>query len=148
MATALQIVQKFFPEVKHVTDAGRNSVVEVTKRDTNSATVRNHKACALAVACKRKENTDGVVISVKTAYIVKGDKATRYALPESVSREIVSFDKGGEFSPGNYRMLAPSPSIRIGSRQGGANSKPNSGKPKRYFHKTEGIRSVLGSKEL
>lgn len=70
MPTALQVVQKFFPEVKEVVDAGRNQVIEVTSQDEKTARKKSHKTCAMAVACKRKFNLDGVVISVNRAYKV------------------------------------------------------------------------------
>ena len=78
MASALSIVQQLFPNVNKVVDAKKDINIEVTKSDTTSATVRNHKACAMAVACKRKLKLDGVIMSVSTAYLVTGDKATRY----------------------------------------------------------------------
>jgi CheY-specific phosphatase CheX len=90
MPTALRIVKKFFPEVTDVEDAEKSQVIEVT--------------CAMAVACKRKYNLDGVIISVKTAYLIKGKKAKRFSLPESVSREIVSFDRDSGFAAGQYRL--------------------------------------------
>lgn len=92
---ALRLVQKYYPEVTKVIDGKKPIRVEVTKKDSNSAAVRDHKACAMAVACKRKLNLDGVLISVSTAYLVKGKKATRFQLPPSVSREVVSFDRHG-----------------------------------------------------
>lgn len=145
MASALKIVQKFFPEVTSVKDADEQAHIEVTKRDGSSAAVRNHKACAMAVACKRKFNLDGVIVSVKTAYLVKGKHATRYSMPESVSREVVSFDRNGGFSPGEYRLDAPSPSIRLGKHQGGKSSHVFK-KNHKFRHQTDGIRTALGSK--
>src|SRR2546423_938497 len=61
MPTALQVVQKFFPEVTEVEDAKRNSIIEVTTRDEKTANKKSHKTCAMAVACKRKFALDGVV---------------------------------------------------------------------------------------
>jgi len=150
MATALSIVQQAFPNVNKVVDAKEDSVVEVTRRDTTSATVRNHKACAMAVACKRKMKLDGVIMSISTAYLVKDDVATRYLVPSSVSREIVAFDRNAAFEPGDYRLKAPSASVKLGGVRGTIPSEsPKSGNgnlSKRFRHKTEGIRASLGSK--
>ena len=148
MPTALAIVQKFFPEVTSVKDANKDAHVEVTNRDSSSATVRNHKGCAMAVACKRKMALDGVIISVKTAYMIKGDQATRYKLPESVSREVISFDRKGGFAAGEYKMLKPNGNQKLGIVKlgGGNGKKTGTSKAIEPKHLTEGIRTVLGSK--
>jgi hypothetical protein len=148
MSTALQIVKQFFPQVEDVKDAKHPLVVEVTKSDNNSAKVRDHKACAMAVACKRAEKADGVIVSVMTAYVVKGNTAVRYHLPESVSREVVSFDRNAGFEPGEYAMIPPCATSRIGKITGGNNHA--NGRTGRKLtvrkHHTIGIRTVLGAK--
>lgn len=149
MASALSIVQQLFPHVNKVMDAKKDSVIEVTKRDTTAATVRNHKACAMAVACKRKLDLDGVIMSISTAYLIKGDVATRYLVPPSVSREITAFDRNAPFEPGEYRLKAAGESAKLNGVRGTYPAKggPKSGNLiKRFRHKTEGIRASLGSK--
>jgi len=147
MSDALSIVKEFFPNVLTVKDAKEPITVQVTKGDNNSAKVRDHKACAMAVACKRAEHADGVIVSVMTAYVIKGTTATRYHLPNSVSREVVSFDRHAGFAPGEYQMSPPSPTARMGAISGGNNhANPPTGKKQPKKHKTVGIRTVLGSK--
>lgn len=139
MPTALEIVQRFYPNVTSVQDAKRPVKIEVTKADTNNRAVKNHKECALAVACKRK-GADAAIICVKTAYLIQGDKAVRYLLPASVSREITSFDRNAGFEPGEYHLCRVPPSVVMGVRR-----KPKkhtgTGKPTHY-HRTENIRNV------
>src|SRR6266576_7200723 len=108
-STALHIVQKFFPEVKSVEDARDPITIEVSKEDARSKGRRDHKHCAFAVACQRMTKASGVIVAVKTAYLIYKDQAFRYKLPESISREIVSFDRDATFSPGTYRLRSPSP---------------------------------------
>ena|SRR5579863_4573141 len=147
MSEALKIVQEYFPGVLSVKDAKEPIIVQVTKQDNNSAKVRDHKACAMAVACKRAEHADGVIVSVMTAYVIKGTTATRYHLPESVSREVVSFDRDAGFQPGEYTMIPPCATSRLGAITGGNNpERGKTGKKARKHHKTVGIRTVLGSK--
>lgn len=147
MPNAIQIVNRYFPDVLHVRDAKRRARIEVTNRDTASALRRTHKTCAMAVACKRKMDLDGVIISVHTAYLVKGTEAVRYQLPQRIAREIISFDRGAKFYAGDYSLnvpqtpLGPRGAKRGGGHQGGAGSGLR--RPK---HLTKGIRSVLGSK--
>src|ERR1700688_3313049 len=90
---ALAIVRKYFPKVKEVEDASEPITVEVTNKDNQSAAVRNHESCAMAVSCKRKMKADGVIVSIGTAYVIKGETAYRYRVPPAIQREIVSFDR-------------------------------------------------------
>jgi hypothetical protein len=149
MPTALSVVKKFFPEVTKVTDGKKAITIEVTAADDRTATKRAHKTCAMAVACKRKFDLDGVVISVATAYLVKDKKATRYQLPPSVSREVVSFDRDGGFRPGEYQLSAIPKSNRLGREpQGKHQGGPSVDKVRPLVHHTEGIRTALGSKSV
>jgi len=148
MATALQVVKKFFPNVKNVVDAERNARIEVTKSDETKANKKSHKTCAMAVACKRKFHLDGVIISANRAYLVKGDKARRFELPPSVTKEIVSFDRGSGFEPGEYELSKVSPTARLDRPASGkkGHGPGDNSKPRRFQHKTGGIRIALGSK--
>jgi hypothetical protein len=148
MPTSLNIVQKFYPEVTSVTDAKRNIRVEVTKRDSNSATVKNHKGCAMAVACKRKFNATGVIISRASAYLVTGDKAVRYAVPASVSREVISFDRGAGFEEGEYQLSKPAKiPVHHGVKTGkGKGHQGGSDADRKFHHETTNVRTALYSK--
>lgn len=150
---ALQVVKTYFPKVTKVTDADGPIDVEVTDADNKSAQVRNHNACAMAVACKRKFKADGVIIAIATAYIIKGNEATRFTLPDSVQREVVSFDRKAGFMPGDYRLVPHSPNARLGahrepqSEKTSAHNGPGGFKKRlKYRHFTEGVRAALGSK--
>jgi hypothetical protein len=143
MSGRLATVNKFFPKVKVVVDANRNAFIEVTKADASSKAVKNHNACAMAVACKRKFKLDGVIISRSVAYLIKGTQARRFKLPESVSREVVSFDRGGGFAPGKYELSHVPPSMSE-PRQTSRDRGDRGSKPKRFKHVTTNVRSVLG----
>lgn len=56
MSSALKTVKAFFPGVERVVDAKRNAMIEVSAKDNTAKGVKNHEACAMAVACKRKFN--------------------------------------------------------------------------------------------
>lgn len=148
MAT-LHTVQKFFPNVKSVVDANTDAFIDVTEHDVKSSKVKNHKACAMAVACKRKFHLDGVIISKSVAYLIKGNKARRFKVPESVAREVVSFDRGAGFSIGKYALQAMPLSSRMDrpsrKKKAGGSHK---GEPitKRFYHKTDNVRAELGLK--
>lgn len=147
---ALSNVRKFFPNVKSVTDADDNAVVEVTTTDVKNSAKKDLNGCAMAVAAKRQFHATGMIVAPSVAYVIKHDKAIRFQLPTSVQKEIVSFDRGGGFASGTYQLNYPKKSQRIGARQGRALSESrahdNKGK-RRYYHATTGIRAVLGGKK-
>jgi hypothetical protein len=157
MATALDIVRRYFPDVKTVKDAEEEAHIQVTTRDNQHAKVKNHTSCAMAVACKRAYQADGVIISISVAYIIKNGVAIRFRLPESIAREVVSFDRKGGFAPGEYKMLAPDQKHTVNGKRHGPPHDPteerdvdlpkNPLKKHRFVHFTEGIRTVLGSKK-
>lgn len=144
---ALQTVQKFFPNVEHVKDATTPVEIEVTRHDAESKAVKDHKACAMAVACQRKLKLDGVIISRTKAYLIKGKWAKRYFVPISVSREVVAFDRGAKFMPGTYSLSA----VPVGSRLGEYKTGKKPGKRHytnpRFRHVTQNVRGVLGGPE-
>jgi hypothetical protein len=144
---ALSIVQKYFPQVKIVVDAGRPRIIEVEDQDLKKSNVQSHKSCAMAVACKRSLHLDGVLISRKVAYLVRGDKAIRYLVPEAVSREIVAFDRGAGFAPGTYRLVPFPPFNRLGVHKPTGPKKSKATHQPRFRHVTSGIRAMLGAAE-
>lgn len=144
---AINVVRKFFPRVKRVVDAKSNAAIEVTSKDASSKAVKDHTACAMAVACKRKFHLDGVIISRTVAYLVKGSQARRFKLPSSVSREVVSFDRGAGFAPGKYELSRVSSSIALGYKRKPQKNKSREVKEKRFRHVTSAVRSVLGGEQ-
>lgn len=145
---ALSIVRRHFPNVNRIIDAKENLQIEVTKKDEQHAKRKDMNECAMAVACKRVYHADGVIMARSRAYLIKGDLAVRFDVPDSVKREITSFDRGASFAPGFYHLGKITPGMtleykREHSDKGG--NKPNKGI--RKYHVTEGIRAVLGSAE-
>jgi len=136
--SALKIVRKYHPEVNSVIDALKDVRVVVSKTDCNTSKKKSPSECAMAKACLK--HYDGAIISLSTAYLIKGKRARRYKVPHAVSRELVSFDRHKEFAPGVYTLKAPTFAKLLGA-QGG--NKPRIGK-KRIFrnHATAGIRAL------
>lgn len=142
MSKALKMVRKFFPEVETVKDATKGVIVEVTPHDVKNSERRKHKVCAMAVACKRMMNLDGVIMGISMAYTIKGKVATRHEVSPSLGREITSFDRSGDFLPGSYSLSPVVPTNRLGSK-GGAHTKRGTSKPIKFRHLTENIRAHL-----
>jgi hypothetical protein len=146
---ALTNVRKYFPQVTKVHDADTSVILEVSKHDSDKARRKDHNNCAMAQAVKRQFKADGVIVALKTAYVVKNGTATRYTLPESVSREVVSFDRQAGFAPGEYELSKPSSCAKIGSQyHWKAKKHTKSTATKRFRHETTDIRSVLGSDKV
>ena len=143
---SLTIVRFFFPEVQKVTDSEKSALVEVTPSDASHGDVKNHKTCALAIACKRFFHADGVIIGLTTSYIIKGKIATRFLNPDSISREITSFDRKAGFDIGFYNLCAVSPGRRLGVHRSGKSGEhgSNNKRTKGYRHYTSGVRTTLG----
>lgn len=142
---SLRIIQFYFPKVTRVVDADHSVVVEVTYNDVKKANVKDHKTCALAIACRRQFKADGVIIGLTKSYIIKGRSAERYSNAATVSREITSFDRKAGFDVGYYHLTPPSPSNRLGKAHRSGSPKTNKipGKP-RLMHFTGGVRTVIG----
>lgn len=139
---SLRAVQQFFPEVTTVVDATEPLDIEVSKTDVKNVNRRKHDKCVLAEVCRRGKDVDGVVVALKTVYIVKDRIATRYKQGESATREIISFDRSGVFEPGNYHLRPPAATERLG--YDGSNGKTRTKKFKRtgFRHMTAGVRRL------
>jgi len=147
---SLTMVQKFFPHVTEVTDADDDIELEVEEGDSKSGSLKDHNHCAFARACQRKFKARGVIVSISTAYVILKEGAIRYQLPESVSREIVSFDRKGGFAEGTYVLKAPEKHHRLGARQersGGGTHEHKGGKKRLFRHVTANVRAMLRSGE-
>lgn len=143
---SLKIVRKFFSGVTNVRDAKGPATIEITETDNKKAVPLDHEVCALAIACKRSLQADGVLIGVKTAYIIHGHTATRYRLNETTAREIVSFDRHAGFFSGSYTLRAPCESDRIESGQPKGKTSNKTGRKVGIRHITANIRTRLGTR--
>lgn len=146
--TALRIVRHYYPEVARVVDAKRDVLFQVTADDCKKGTKKAANMCALARAAQH--TYDGAIISVGASYLVQGKTAQRYYTPESVQREIVSFDRNQDFAPGMYGLKAPSRSQQLATKLAYQRAymakKRAKGKGKypvrKHRHHTAGIRAL------
>jgi hypothetical protein len=110
-------IRRMFPNVEYAVDAHAPVHVSVGARDCKDAAKLNPMECALARAAKRELKVDGVIIGMSTSYLIKGNKAIRFDTPQSVAREIVSFDRHGDFATGDYHLVPKSPSNQFGQNK-------------------------------
>jgi hypothetical protein len=125
-----------------VYDAKEPISFTVTKRDVDRGGVQQPESCAMALACKREQHSKDVRIHLHYSYILEKDHWVRYRTPTSVSREIIAFDRGGTFEPGEYQLLVPYKSDLIGQLK---KRKIPTGRRltrnKRYVHITANVRT-------
>jgi hypothetical protein len=140
---ALGTVRKFFPSVNEVVDGDADIILEVTGNDVKNSRRKAHDGCALAVGAQRQLDIRGVIVGVRTAYLIKENRAIRFNVPEHAAREIISFDRGASFEPGTYKLKKPTCKLGKGKPHGA--DKGGHTKPKQRQIPTSNIRSVLGS---
>jgi hypothetical protein len=113
---ALSRVRRYYPKVSRVVDATKPIKVNVKSCDVSGARKKDPTSCALARSFVREQDCDGAIIRAFIAYLIKGDTATRYIIPHSVSREIVSFDRHKDFRTGEYQLSAIHNWLRLGAK--------------------------------
>lgn len=133
---------RVFPGLRRVVDATEAIEVHVTAQDCEHATPLDPTACAMAKAAARERGADAAVIGISTSYIITGAVATRFKTPESIRREIVSFDRHHDFANGVYALTPPSPTGRLQGRPGGHTPRASHA-PKRVVHHTANIRKAI-----
>lgn len=121
-------------------DATSDLEIEVKKGDISIARKKDPANCAAANATKRILKTE-VEVHISRIYVKKNKKWVRYMTPNSISREITSFDRGAAFEVGEHTLKAPSNSARLGVKQG-AHKKGNNTTKRRAHRVTMNIRET------
>jgi hypothetical protein len=138
--TRLQTIQSFYPQVRRVKDAKKPLFLDVTAKDCARGKTGKMDSCALVRAISRTEGHPAL-ISRSVAYTIEGTTAVRFALPDTVTREIVSFDRTKTFMPGRYRLAKPFPTNQLGAVRPKHGPKRGGKDPKRgTLHRTAGVR--------
>lgn len=108
-----------------VIDAKHPIKIIVNRNDVDKANNKNPADCALARACRRNLDVPEVRIHLSRAY-VRANKGnwTRYVVPATARTEIIAFDRGGKFEVGEFTLLPPPVSKRLGANKG---AKPGKG---------------------
>lgn len=104
-----------------VVDADHDIALVITKADVSASTVKDPGNCAAARAGRRELKRD-VRVFLSRMYVKEEDRHgarwVRYLTPENAAREIVSFDRGSAFVPGEYNFVAPRLGQRLGAPRG------------------------------
>lgn len=120
-----------------VVDADSDVVLHVTKKDVQNSKKKNPDECAAAQAGKRELKRE-VKVFLSRMYVKDKNKWIRYLTPSNAAREIVSFDRGAEFEPGEYKFKAATSGQRLGVTHPGP--RPKKSKHGTRQHKTGNVR--------
>jgi hypothetical protein len=99
-----------------VKDSEEELTVKILPRDVKAGAAKNATACAAAKALCRERKCQAAKVHVSRVYLKEGDAWTRYKTPPSLRNEIIAFDRGGAFEPGEYTLLPVSAGDRAGMR--------------------------------
>lgn len=121
--------------------------IRITAEDVRKGAQKNATSCAAARALCREGFTEARVHAART-YVKQPDGTwLRYVTRPALRSEIVAFDRGGNFEPGEYHLSPIQPAEQIGNRakRKGYNYRKTMAQrnaaPKRKNHVTTGVRS-------
>jgi hypothetical protein len=120
-------------------DASDDLEIEVLKSDVAKSRKNDPEKCAAAVALNRVTKTD-VEVHISRTYVKDKNRWIRFLTPESISREITSFDRSSVFEPGKYILKAPGPGQKLGNYKGKSFMGENKEKRRNPHHMTVNIR--------
>ena len=121
-----------------VEDAKRPIKIVVGADDIKGASKQKPNNCAVARACYHHHLADEVRVHLSRVYLKRGKgQWVRYLTPRDMRSEIVAFDRGGSFQPGEF-ILKPIPhKMKLGKRTGtSTNENSKKRKTKRRQHRT------------
>lgn len=102
-----------------VIDAKRSVTVHITAADIKGADHKEPAKCAAARACMRELKVMEARIHLGRIYLrTNNSNWQRYLTPRNMRTEIIAFDRGGTFEPGEYTFQAPNPTHRLGKKTG------------------------------
>lgn len=113
----------------------------VTANDVKRASIKDPTKCAAVRACKRALGASEARVHVGRTYLRYNGHWERYLTSKPLRTEIVAFDRGGKFSPGEYSLLKMQPSRKGDvSRDSRKNRNPKA--KRRKYHVLTNIRPM------
>lgn len=122
-----------------VRDAKKSVMLAITDGDVKKGKVKSPAGCAAAVACKRQLGATEAHVHKSRTYLRFNGHWVRYMTPQSLQAEIIAFDRGGKFEPGEHRLTKIQPSRAWNKKSGPRRTK---GKKKQGYHVVKNIRPM------
>lgn len=134
-----------------VKDADAHLVVQITKEDVRSGSLKKASSCAAAKALCRQHQCEAARVHFSRAYIKKNGTWVRYGVPAALRSEVIAFDRGGKFEAGEYILFPIQPSVRLdnktrkggGSYKNGKKTPQRGNKPRKPYHVVTGVRARM-----
>lgn len=128
-----------------VVDATKPVKVHITPHDVKYGDSKNPSSCAAARACIRQKLCTEARIHLGRTYLKQGDKWIRFMTGKALRTEIVSFDRGAKFQPGDFMLYKMGPgSATTGKARG---SSTNQTRPKTRIAKKRVYRTITGVRQ-
>jgi hypothetical protein len=134
-----------------IVDAKRPITLHITKADIARAadSIQEPARCAAARACYRELGAKEVRIHMYRAYVRTNDHNwVRYYVDGRLRHEIIAFDRGGSFEPGEYKLSKMPPSMQVTGKHQGGNDysgrarkrKERDARKRKSYHVTANVR--------
>lgn len=129
-----------------IKDAKKDVTVNISTLDCKRGSTKEPSKCAAALACRRELNATDTRIHVGRCYLKIAGKWLRYRTSQALRSEILAFDRGGEFKPGQYLLRTVPPdrakrTVKLPSAKGGKAKRVKAKKNRRH-HVVAGIRET------
>ncbi len=109
---------------KPVIDAKRPITITVNPKDIATADIKKPDSCAFAQACRRELKVKEVRVHLGRVYLRNNENNwVRYLTPHNLRNEIIAFDRGGKFIAGEFQLMAPTPTKKLGKAKGSLTNK-------------------------
>jgi hypothetical protein len=124
-----------------VADAAKKVTIQISARDCREGKNKDPGACAAAKACLREiPSCTAARVHLSRTYLKLGKQWVRFHTPAAIRSEIIAFDRGASFSPGEYILRPLQPSHRGNQRRQGSSSTKKTGKRRAKPHHVSGVR--------
>lgn len=103
-----------------VVDAKKPLKLRITKTDCKLGKSKKAASCAAARCLLRLPEVEAARVHISRTYVKIDNKWKRFDTSKPLRSEIIAFDRGGSFEPGEYLLnpVSPSQRAKIGTRQG------------------------------
>ncbi len=101
-----------------IIDSTRALRVTINKNDIAKADVKNPEDCVIARAVRREHHVKEVRVHLGRVYLRANEgNWVRYFTTRALRTEIIAFDRGGTFEPGEYSLKGVPPSHKLGAKR-------------------------------
>jgi len=128
---------------KPVVNAKSQLTISITERDVEKGSKKDPGGCAAALAAIRDTKCTKARVHLDRTYLLIGENWVRFRTPSSLRNEIIAFDRGGQFMPGNHELKKlRSTRVTTGKRQGGPSNNQRPRKSRKFARKVRRIEGV------